>query len=381
MHPPGATHLVALLQRTQRHIRIMDSGFDIFLNTNVGLPMKLFLLFSVTVLAALSIVPAGALRADDHANPGGLKKIAAAVERGVTLVEKSARSYPTHRKCFACHHQTLPLLALGEARKAGVKTDETLPDEIAEFAATSFRGKIDDLNAGDNIGGKGLTVGYGLWALRLAQRQPDDLSQAMATYLIKTQAEDGHWDLHSIRPPAEESLVMCTVLAAYGLKSGAGEAQREAAAAAVDRSRQWLASAKLESHEDKVARLWGCRLLDSGEDELAAAQKGVLEMQRSDGGWGQTFEMESDAYATGTAVFVLLDAGLAAANPQLQLAIEFLLTTQLDDGSWRVTTRAKPVQVYFDNGDPHGTSQFISTSATCWSVAALARAINDALLP
>lgn len=338
--------------------------------------MKLILLFCATTVTLIQVVPAGSLRADDRANPGGRQKIAAAVERGVALVEKSARSYPTHRKCFACHHQTLPLLAFGEARQALVKTDEKLPGETLEFAVTSFRGKIDDLKAGENIGGKGLTVAYGLWTLRLADRDPDDLAQAMVTYLIKTQAEDGHWDLHSIRPPAEESLVMCTVLAAYGLKSGADEAQREAALVAVDKSRKWLATAKLESQEDKVARLWGCRLLGAGEDELAAARKGVLDMQRPDGGWGQTAEMESDAYATGTALFVLLDTGLAANDPKLQLGVEFLLKTQRDDGSWLVTTRAKPVQVYFDNGDPHGTSQFISTSATCWSVAALARAIR-----
>jgi N-acyl-D-amino-acid deacylase len=123
--------------------------------------------------------------------------------------------------------------------------------------------------------------------------------------------------------------------------------------------------------------LWGCRLLGASEEELTAAGKAVLDTQRADGGWGQTAEMESDAYATGTALFVLLDTGLAAGDPKLQLGIDFLLKTQLEDGSWRVVTRAKPVQVYFDNGDPHGTSQFISTAATCWSVAALAKSIND----
>jgi N-acyl-D-amino-acid deacylase len=49
------------------------------------------------------------------------------------------------------------------------------------------------------------------------------------------------------------------------------------------------------------------------------------------------------------------------------------LRTQHDDGSWLVETRSKPVQVYFDNGDPHGKSQFISVAATSWAVAALAR--------
>ncbi|HEY2253321.1 MAG TPA: hypothetical protein VGH74_19745, partial [Planctomycetaceae bacterium] len=204
---------------------------------------------SLTALVALLIALTAPLQADDPANSPARQKIAAAVERGIALVEKSARSYPTHRKCFACHHQTLPLLALGEARQARLQTDEKLAGEILEFVVTSFRGKIDDLKGGENIGGKGLTVGYGAWTLRLANRPPDDLTQAMTTYLIKTQAEDGHWDLHSIRPPAEESLVMCTVLAAYELKSSAAGEQRDAALAAVEKSRRWLASAKLESQE------------------------------------------------------------------------------------------------------------------------------------
>lgn len=339
--------------------------------------LKFLMPFRRIVLVTLLFAPTASLWAEDQPNPAARQRVAAAVERGVTLVEKSAHSYPTHRKCFACHHQTLPLLALGEARQAHVKTDEKLPGEILDFVVTSFRGKIDDLKAGENIGGKGLTVGYGAWTLRLAARPPDDLDQAMTTYLLKTQADDGHWELHSIRPPAEESLVMCTVLAAYGLKSSTDESQREMALAAVEKSRRWLASAKLESHEDKVARLWGCRLLGACEEELKDARKAVLDTQRADGGWGQTAEMESDAYATGTALFALLDTGLAAGDPKLQLAAEFLLKTQLEDGSWRMETRAKPVQVFFDNGDPHGKSQFISTAATCWSIAALARSITE----
>ncbi len=339
--------------------------------------MKIQLPFCLAVMVAFCIAPTGRLWADEQPAAAARQKITAAVERGVALVEKSARSYPTHRKCFACHHQTLPLLALGEARRAQVKADEKLPGEILDFVVTSFRGKIDDLKAGENIGGKGLTVGYGAWTLRLAQRPADDLDQAMTTYLLKSQAEDGHWDLHSIRPPAEESLVMCTVVAAYGLKSSTDESQKEKAMAAVEKSRRWLAAARLESTEDKVARLWGCRLLGASDEELSTSRKAILEAQRTDGGWGQTAEMESDAYATGTALFVLLDTGLAAGDPKLQSGVDFLLKTQLEDGSWRVETRAKPVQAFFDNGDPHGKSQFISTAATCWSIAALARSIGE----
>ena len=41
--------------------------------------------------------------------------------------------------------------------------------------------------------------------------------------------------------------------------------------------------------------------------------------------------------------------------------------------SWLVKTRSKPIQKFFDNGDPHGKNQFISISATSWATAALAK--------
>jgi N-acyl-D-amino-acid deacylase len=324
------------------------------------------------VLVALNVS-----EADEPAAAEGRKKSAAAIERGAALVEKGARSYPTHRKCFACHHQTLPLLALSEARASQAKVDEEFPGSLVDFTTSSFRRQIDDLVAGENIGGKGLTVGYGIWALRLAGTKPDDLTAAMAAYLLKTQEEDGHWDLHAIRPPGEESLVMCAVLAASGLAHYAADAERERAAAAVDKARTWLAAAKLESHEDRVAQLWGVKLLHGSDADLSTSRQAVVDSQREDGGWGQTAEMESDAYATGSALYVLLDTGLAPADSKIERAIEYLLKTQLEDGSWHVKSRAKPVQAFFDNGDPHGKDQFISISATCWSVAALAKAIRE----
>lgn len=315
-------------------------------------------------------------RADHPADAAADSAIVSAVERGVALVEKGARNYPTHRRCFACHHQTLPLLAMREARAAHAKTDETLPATLVEFAGKSFRRQIDDLTAGENIGGRGLTVGYGLWTMRLAEAKPDDLTEAMVTYLIKTQEPDGHWALHAIRPPAEESLVLCTVLAAAGVKHFAAEAQRDQAAAAIEKARAWLASARLDSQEDRIARLWGIGLLGGNDEERTAARRAVLAVQRADGGWAQAADMESDAYASGSTLFVLLETGLPPADPSIRRGVDYLVKTQLEDGSWHVTTRAKPVQVFFDNGDPHGKDQFISIAAAGWSVAALARTIQ-----
>lgn len=326
------------------------------------------------VWIAASIAMPQVLRAEET-TAESRQKIVAAVERSVPLLEKAARTYPTHRKCFACHHQTLPLLAVAEARRSGIKTDENLPAEILDFTTRSFAEKHNDLRRGENIGGKGLTVGYALWTLLLAEGPPHDLSEALVAYLLKTQGADGSWELHGIRPPAEESVVMCTVLAARALKTQAREAQREAADAALAKAREWIMTAKLESQEDKVARLWSCRLFGANDGEFSTAREAIFSAQREDGGWGQTAEMASDAYATGTTLFVLLDTRLPPTDLRLVRGIDFLLKSQQADGSWFVETRAKPVQVYFDNGDPHGKSQFISIAATGWSTAALARVI------
>jgi N-acyl-D-amino-acid deacylase len=42
-----------------------------------------------------------------------------------------------------------------------------------------------------------------------------------------------------------------------------------------------------------------------------------------------------------------------------------------------VQTRSRPVQVFFDNGDPGGKSQFISFLATGWATLALLEACPE----
>lgn len=330
-------------------------------------------IFMLQCLIAIAL-SFGAVRADDSSDA----RVDKAIQSGLAIVQKAAHSYPTHRECFSCHHQTLPLLAMREAEAAGLKFDDDVAKVIEDHTFKSFNSRVEKLNAGKNIGGRANTVSYGLWALELADHEQDETTAAMVQFLLKNQQEDGRWVPPSKRPPLEGSQVAVTVLSAYYMSQFAEDEQRDEVGKALAKARNCLISAELKSQDDYNFRLWGIVLLEDADDEasqktIAELRDTILAAQRDDGGWSQLPDMKSDAYATGQTLFVLAESGLAKDNAAITVGEKYLLDQQQEDGSWLVETRAKPVQIFFDNGDPHGKSQFISIAATSWATAALAR--------
>ena len=101
------------------------------------------------------------------------------------------------------------------------------------------------------------------------------------------------------------------------------------------------------------------------------ARRAVLALQRPDGGWGQLPTMDSDAYATGQALFALAAAGARAGDAAYRRGTAWLLAAQLSDGTWHVRSRTIGFQPFLDAGFPHGADQFISAAATSSAVIAL----------
>ena len=91
--------------------------------------------------------------------------------------------------------------------------------------------------------------------------------------------------------------------------------------------------------------------------------------------------MSGDAYATATVLVALRHAGLDSGHEAYQKGVKYLLDTQKADGAWIVQTRSRPLQRFFDNGDPGGKSQFISFAATNWAVLALLETIPPTATP
>ena len=107
------------------------------------------------------------------------------------------------------------------------------------------------------------------------------------------------------------------------------------------------------------------------------AARALLAEQRPDGGWAQVPSLASDAYATGEVLVALKASGALAPNdPAYRRGVQYLLNTQLEDGSWYVKSRVIPVMPYFESDFPHGVDQFISAAATNWAAMALAPAVT-----
>ncbi len=298
-----------------------------------------------------------------------------AIETGLVLVQKAARSYPDHRDCFSCHHQTLPMLAMVTARNHGFAIDDGLLKDQAEFTRAFYHSRIEAVSKGEGVGGRGMTAGYALWAFDLAGKERDETTAALVSYLLKNQAEDGNWKRQSHRPPLEETDVTATFLASYYMDRYSQD--QEEVKASIKRARAWIASAELVSQEARNFQMLAAAKMGESKARIEELQAHILKDQHADGGWSQLEEMASDAYATGQTLFILQETGAGSieAASAIERGVAFLLKTREADGSWHVVSRSTPIQTLFDNGDPHGTDQFISTPATAWAVAALASAL------
>jgi len=310
-------------------------------------------------------------------SPASSSELGPPVSRSLALLAKSAQTYTEQRTCFSCHHQTLPVLALQQARGQGFEVAAKEIQRQLAFTQRFFADRRTQVAMGKDVPGGPFTAGYALLALGENHWPRDDTTDALVEYLTRHQAADGSWWIVPHRHPMEQSMFTATALSLrglqlYGLTDKATLATRQDVQTRIDRARQWLDATSVKTHEDKVFRLWGLKwsgVAAARQSELGAL---LLKEQRDDGGWAQLSDMDSDAYATGQALVVLHRAArLDPRSATYRKGVSYLVKQQGKDGSWLVKTRCEPVQEYFESGFPHGASQFISIAATSWAARAL----------
>ncbi len=303
--------------------------------------------------------------------------IASSVSKSLPLLELGAKgSLEKRKQCFNCHNQGLPVMTLITARSRGFPVDSEHLKEQLQFTADFLSRNVQRYREGEGQNGQVDTAGYALWTLDHAGWKPDDTTAAVAEYLLIREKDHDYWEPDSNRPPSEQSLFTSTYLAIRGLKVFGVPDQIERIDVRIERARQWLLTTAPQETEDLVFRLRALRLINASEEIVRQAARDLKMRQKDDGGWAQKEDMLSDAYATGTILVSLHEAGgLATDDPIYRKGMAFLISAQLEDGSWHVVSRAKPFQTYFESGYPHGKDQFISIAAASWCTTALLLAL------
>lgn len=319
-------------------------------------------------------------RAAEHVPPR------AAVERGLLYLKGEAFAWKDTRKCAACHHAATMLWAFNEARVAGYSVDDKAGKVITEWA---FQDMALNARTGQppprnliNLGWVYLllsvetapiaTVASNENAQHLARESAGTNATARLTAretliqeIVAKQASDGSWGKPlDLRVPLGGPPEDIAILSRLALIESADNSK--AVLDCIARAGAWLNS----NHDSQSRQARNLRLLmnireGKSTDETAASIASIRAEQNADGGWSQTAEMPSDAYATGQALYVLIRAGVDPTEAEVERGVEFLIRTQRADGSWPMTSRVKA-----KNLSP------ITGAGTAWALLGLIRATH-----
>jgi hypothetical protein len=324
---------------------------------------------AVAVVTIVLVVFSGVASAQDlRPKPSVVR---ATIDRGLNFLAEDSLVWKKEHKCASCHHAALVIWSMSEAQRRGHAVNEPVLAEMTKWVAGSGDGKFGmarPASAPEALSPKAVWFALALGAIL----KPDTVSQEGMKLLLKTvqseQTEDGSWSAWpETRPPMMgESDESMTALATLALMPAA-EAGDRSARAARDKGVQWLAETKTDNDPQSIAmRLVLWRRLGRPAEEWEPLVLRIKERQNADGGWSQTKDMASDAWATGQALYAIAQAGSTSHGPVIARAQAFLIRTQRPDGSWSMTSRpTKP------GGGGSGSLIPITGAGSAWAVLGL----------
>jgi Squalene-hopene cyclase C-terminal domain len=306
------------------------------------------------------------------------------VERAIGYLQTESATWLRTRKCAACHHAPMPLWALSEADRQGYAIDKKF---LADTAAATL-GSLENMIASKLVSGpadppdprpsgKGVNMGTVFMAVAaqsfpvLDNGQKQSLRR-IADEIVKKQRDDGSWEFFSNlrRPPINESQTTDAAWIILALQGEVGRGALPSPRAALKKATDWLAGAKLSDDlQDKVFNVLLAIRAGKSQERIRVVIDELFARQQSDGGWSQTANMKSDAFATGQTLYVLSLAGYTAERRDIRRAVNFLVATQKPDGSWPMTSRSTP------DGSPGSAKLLtpITCAASAWATLGLAR--------
>src|SRR6516225_3020145 len=284
---------------------------------------------SVVILVVVIILTGTTSAQEPRLKPADVK---ATIDRGLAFLAKDALAWKKEHNCASCHHASLVVWATREAKLRGHAVDEPVLAEMTKWLAESGDGKFGLARPASAPQATSPKAVYFTLALGVDPK-PDEVSQRGLKLLLKMvaaeQTESGSgstWP--KTRPPifanSDETLTVLATLAVLP----AAAAGDDSAKAVRDKAVRWLAETKTDDDPQSIAlRLVLWNRLGRPAKETQPLVKRIKERQNADGGWSQTKDMASDAWATGQALYALSHAGIKSNDPVVTRAHAFLIKT------------------------------------------------------
>jgi Squalene-hopene cyclase N-terminal domain len=295
-----------------------------------------------SILAVVLAILSGAAAARE--TRGKPTDVGVTIDRGLSFLTKDALAWKNEHNCVSCHHAALVIWSMREAKQHGHSVDEQVLADLTKWVAESGDGKFGmarPASAPEALNPKAVCFALALGA----NPKPDPIAQKGMKLLLNTvkvdQTKNGSWSAWpETRPPIQgDSNESMTALAILAVLPAAANGDDEAKTVR-DKGVKWLAESKSDDDPQSIAlRLVLWSRLGRPAREWEPLVRRIQERQNADGGWSQTKGMQSDAWATGQALYALAHAGIDANEPIIARARAFLIKTQREDGSWPMTSR------------------------------------------